>query len=172
MWACGAAGSALPWHGRGHRFDPDQVHQLIYRRINHLACRQKIQAALPRSSDVSASHQILRTLRNFCAASSLSFNDWRTGRFCMASFIRDPQPALPSAARQPSVERADTARGPGLRPPIAPGRAGTELRGPRRRGPMPAWSGCTDRGFRPGRFQRRPEWLARRPAADCRPRRH
>jgi hypothetical protein len=27
-WACGAAGSALPWHGRGHRFDPDQVHQL------------------------------------------------------------------------------------------------------------------------------------------------
>src|ERR1700722_11413675 len=28
-WACGAAGSALPWHGRGHRFDPDQVHQII-----------------------------------------------------------------------------------------------------------------------------------------------
>jgi len=27
-WACGAVGSALPWHGRGHRFDPDQVHQL------------------------------------------------------------------------------------------------------------------------------------------------
>jgi hypothetical protein len=27
LWACGAAGSALPWHGRGHRFDPDQVHQ-------------------------------------------------------------------------------------------------------------------------------------------------
>ena len=26
LWACGAAGSALPWHGRGHRFDPDQVH--------------------------------------------------------------------------------------------------------------------------------------------------
>src|SRR5712691_3680228 len=21
-WACGAAGSALPWHGRGRRFDP------------------------------------------------------------------------------------------------------------------------------------------------------
>ena len=28
-WACGAAGSALPWHGRGHRFDPGQVHQNI-----------------------------------------------------------------------------------------------------------------------------------------------
>ena len=28
VWACGAVGSALPWHGRGHRFDPDQVHQL------------------------------------------------------------------------------------------------------------------------------------------------
>ena len=30
-WACGAAGSALPWHGRGRRFDPDQVHQLSQR---------------------------------------------------------------------------------------------------------------------------------------------
>ena len=29
MWACGAAGSALPWHGRGRRFDPDQVHHQI-----------------------------------------------------------------------------------------------------------------------------------------------
>ena len=28
VWACGAAGSALPWHGRGRRFDPDQVHHL------------------------------------------------------------------------------------------------------------------------------------------------
>ena len=28
QWACGAAGSALPWHGRGRRFDPDQVHQI------------------------------------------------------------------------------------------------------------------------------------------------
>jgi hypothetical protein len=30
-WACGAAGSALPWHGRGRRFDPDQVHQFSQR---------------------------------------------------------------------------------------------------------------------------------------------
>ena len=29
QWACGAAGSALPWHGRGRRFDPDQVHQIF-----------------------------------------------------------------------------------------------------------------------------------------------
>src|SRR5438477_8170426 len=28
-WACGAAWSALPWHGRGRRFDPDQVHQFL-----------------------------------------------------------------------------------------------------------------------------------------------
>ena len=27
-WACGAVGSALPWHGRGRRFEPDQVHQV------------------------------------------------------------------------------------------------------------------------------------------------
>ena len=29
VWACGAAGSALPWHGRGRRFDPDQVHHIF-----------------------------------------------------------------------------------------------------------------------------------------------
>src|SRR4051812_43692655 len=34
MWACGAAGSALPWHGRGHRFDPDQVHQIPHQTNN------------------------------------------------------------------------------------------------------------------------------------------
>src|SRR5215472_18180921 len=28
-WACGAVGSALPWHGRGRRFDPDQVHHIF-----------------------------------------------------------------------------------------------------------------------------------------------
>src|SRR3954451_7499175 len=27
-WACGAVGSALPWHGRGRRFEPVQVHHL------------------------------------------------------------------------------------------------------------------------------------------------
>jgi hypothetical protein len=36
LWACGAAGSALPWHGRGHRFDPGQVHQSNSRRIKEL----------------------------------------------------------------------------------------------------------------------------------------
>jgi hypothetical protein len=35
LWACGAAGSALPWHGRGRRFDPDQVHHLNLSAINH-----------------------------------------------------------------------------------------------------------------------------------------
>ena len=29
QWACGAVGSALPWHGRGRRFDPDQVHHFF-----------------------------------------------------------------------------------------------------------------------------------------------
>ena len=37
-WACGAAGSALPWHGRGRRFDPDQVHHIFnYLRIPHFS---------------------------------------------------------------------------------------------------------------------------------------
>ena len=26
LWACGAVGSALSWHGRGRRFEPVQVH--------------------------------------------------------------------------------------------------------------------------------------------------
>ena len=25
-WGCGAAGSALEWHSRGHGFDPRQLH--------------------------------------------------------------------------------------------------------------------------------------------------
>ncbi len=29
QWACGAVGSALPWHGRGRRFEPDQVHHIF-----------------------------------------------------------------------------------------------------------------------------------------------
>ena len=28
MWAFSSAGRAPPWHGGGHRFDPDKVHQL------------------------------------------------------------------------------------------------------------------------------------------------
>ncbi len=27
-WACGAVGSALPWHGRGREFESHQVHQI------------------------------------------------------------------------------------------------------------------------------------------------
>jgi hypothetical protein len=29
-WACGAAGSALPWHGRGRRFDPHRPYQSFF----------------------------------------------------------------------------------------------------------------------------------------------
>jgi murein DD-endopeptidase MepM/ murein hydrolase activator NlpD len=35
-WACGAAGSALPWHGRGRRFDPDQVHQILFSFVHEI----------------------------------------------------------------------------------------------------------------------------------------
>jgi hypothetical protein len=51
QWACGAAGSALPWHGRGRRFDPDQVHHLNPPRIKHFqticAKRTKIVQTAP-----------------------------------------------------------------------------------------------------------------------------
>src|SRR6266704_240748 len=43
-WACGAVGSALPWHGRGRRFEPDQVHQTKPNKTKHrlaLALRQQ-----------------------------------------------------------------------------------------------------------------------------------
>src|ERR1700722_19960233 len=39
-WACGAAGSALPWHGRGRRFDPGQVHQFVSK-DSHAPGRQR-----------------------------------------------------------------------------------------------------------------------------------
>src|SRR5947209_9992661 len=29
LWACGAVGSALPWHGRGQGFESLQVHQTV-----------------------------------------------------------------------------------------------------------------------------------------------
>ena len=45
MWACGAAGSALPWHGRGHRFDPDQVHQTTPSKSS--ICRKRATPSLP-----------------------------------------------------------------------------------------------------------------------------
>ena len=41
-WACGAAGSALPWHGRGRRFDPDQVHQILTPKIHKSSRRRAI----------------------------------------------------------------------------------------------------------------------------------
>src|ERR1700730_15970186 len=39
QWACGAVGSALPWHGRGREFEPPQVHQsLSYWKPAHSFC--------------------------------------------------------------------------------------------------------------------------------------
>jgi hypothetical protein len=32
----GAAGSAPPWHGGGHRFEPDMLHQSTYAYIKRL----------------------------------------------------------------------------------------------------------------------------------------
>ena len=52
MWACGAAGSALPWHGRGHRFDPDQVHHRINKLANRLEKRDTLVLTLRLSQHV------------------------------------------------------------------------------------------------------------------------
>jgi hypothetical protein len=47
-WACGAAGSALPWHGRGRRFDPDQVHQISFSELHGppARCRSSLDARI------------------------------------------------------------------------------------------------------------------------------
>src|SRR6476661_7874292 len=51
LWACGAAGSALPWHGRGRRFDPDQVHHLFNNlRLSPLSVWAQIHNSLARLS--------------------------------------------------------------------------------------------------------------------------
>jgi hypothetical protein len=42
-WACGAAGSALPWHGRGRRFGPDQIHQIS---AVHARCQSRLHSLL------------------------------------------------------------------------------------------------------------------------------
>jgi hypothetical protein len=45
-WACGAVGSALPWHGRGREFESHQVHQNIsnrWRFISPLQVRAGVQ---------------------------------------------------------------------------------------------------------------------------------
>jgi hypothetical protein len=53
-WACGAVGSALPWHGRGREFESHQVHQ------NIPALRQF--RGQPRSQDHSLSTEHLHSL--------------------------------------------------------------------------------------------------------------
>jgi hypothetical protein len=86
MWACGAAGSALPWHGRGRRFDPDQVHQNSpFRRFRPHPSRQR--EASPRSvtavnaiTEISIQGRIL--VRPACHFSSVSAH---------AGFHRNPK---------------------------------------------------------------------------------
>src|SRR5258705_57480 len=41
------AGCPLPWHGRGRRFDPDQVHHFLY----FLTRQQPIYAQSPKTKD-------------------------------------------------------------------------------------------------------------------------
>jgi hypothetical protein len=84
LWACGAAGSALPWHGRGHRFDPDQVHQphlLVVNRSFHRRCWAKTQTIKTRRrrhlrEGKLASSSLFRALgsrRRFAIAFFLAF---------------------------------------------------------------------------------------------------
>ena len=65
-WACGAAGSALPWHGRGRRFDPDQVHHTDYKRLSLLLGR----LLLPLRTHCFTRNQMQTDGRHFCCAVS------------------------------------------------------------------------------------------------------
>ena len=81
MWACGAAGSALPWHGRGHRFDPDQVHQLIL--------------YLQAFADTDEARSLLSRVRKGAEVSSFPLAACLTCEICVfkAAIEEAPQPA-------------------------------------------------------------------------------
>src|SRR5260370_40428176 len=58
LWACGAVGSALPWHGRGRRFDPDQVHHFNPPRISHF--KRNHPAGLPTVGESAVNRLLIR----------------------------------------------------------------------------------------------------------------
>ncbi len=64
-WACGAVGSALPWHGRGRRFEPDQVHQNpsnTYSRSNRQKCCRRSPTGVQTPFDAWAAMGIVSIL--------------------------------------------------------------------------------------------------------------
>jgi hypothetical protein len=101
VWACGAAGSALPWHGRGRRFDPDQVHQIQASSPAQRACASrlagKVVGSIPTRStkfklppplpQPAPGTLLLRSTRN--RATCLSFTDPGTNRSADASGAGD-----------------------------------------------------------------------------------
>jgi hypothetical protein len=79
-WACGAAGSALPWHGRGHRFDPDQVHQLI---INKIKVFRDFQAqSQAQNRDTQKAHLEISVNRDIRQQSKTLQMSWMVLCFC------------------------------------------------------------------------------------------
>jgi hypothetical protein len=70
-WACGAAGSALPWHGRGRRFDPDQVHHFRQADVAQLV-EQPI-----RNRQVSGSSPLVGSISNLPDVSARC-SEWRS----------------------------------------------------------------------------------------------
>jgi hypothetical protein len=112
-WACGAAGSALPWHGRGRRFDPDQVHQLILK--NQLSGRSFVALRIsPVGSDAHKTAQVRSrpgppnirrdiNVIEFCLRIQIPFNPSSIPRsyFCVVVTLVDRCPSIlrPGMAR-------------------------------------------------------------------------
>jgi hypothetical protein len=93
VWACGAVGSALPWHGRGHRFDPDQVHQSTHSQsdewLQGIRVHQHLTAcSRPHKSDPHPPAVRLSS-KAFSASAILSLDGW------IATF--PPHPRAPAS---------------------------------------------------------------------------
>ncbi len=70
-WAFSSAGRAPPWHGGGHRFDPDKVHQIDYKSA-FLRLRVLVITELGSYAESFFILKLSRSISIFCCLLSLS----------------------------------------------------------------------------------------------------
>lgn len=97
-WAVGAVGSALPWRGRGHRFDPGTVHHFDNRRVARAQwIREFLQRRLyvdDRTTPITEPWRAYETLRRRCDRSG-TLVDLRSIRQRGAALPPRPNSLLP-----------------------------------------------------------------------------
>ena len=65
FWACSSIGRALPWHGRGRRFDPDQVHSTQPQCFSLKAKDAGVVAFTPRASSEGVADPLGSRVKQF-----------------------------------------------------------------------------------------------------------